>query len=77
MLCHLCGFGVVSVGLIYDFISRITDSFTPLDIELLVSVLTRMRLCRSSFKWNIDSYFNRHQTVDHCCDVRIQQLSRR
>jgi len=44
MLCHLCGFGVVSVGLIYDFIKRLLESFTPMDIELLVSVLTHCGL---------------------------------
>jgi len=46
MLCHLCGFGVVSVGLIYDFIKRLLESFTPMDIELLVSVLTRAFTCK-------------------------------
>lgn len=41
MLCHLCGFGVLGSGLIYDFVKRLIDSFTPLDIELILSVLTR------------------------------------
>lgn len=40
MLCHLCGFGVVSVGLIFDLMKRLLDSFTPLDIELLLAILT-------------------------------------
>ncbi len=48
MLCHLCGFGVVSVGLIFDLMKRLLDSFTPLDIELLLSILTRTL---SLFSW--------------------------
>jgi hypothetical protein len=49
MLCHLCGFGVVSVGLIFDLMKRLLDSFTPLDIELLLAILTRTL---SLFSWH-------------------------
>ena len=49
MLCHLCGFGVVSVGLMFDLVKRLLESFTPLDIELLLSVLTRASPQKSFF----------------------------